>query len=201
MKNIEIYTDGACSGNPGVGGYGIVFLYNGHRKEFSKGYKFTTNNRMETMAVIKALKMLKEPCNITLYTDSSYVVNSVNKGWVYNWKFTTNNRMETMAVIKALKMLKEPCNITLYTDSSYVVNSVNKGWVYNWKKNNWINSSKKPTPNVDLWEELLPLLDIHKVEFVWVKGHADNVENNRCDFLAREAMKNNDLLDDINYKK
>ena len=154
MKNIEIYTDGACSGNPGVGGYGIVFLYNGHRKELSKGYKFTTNNRMETMAVIKALKMLKEPCNITLYTDSSYVVNSVNKGWVYNWK-----------------------------------------------KNNWINSSKKPTPNVDLWEELLPLLDIHKVEFVWVKGHADNEENNRCDFLAREAMKNNDLLDDINYKK
>lgn len=154
MKKIEIYTDGACSGNPGVGGYGIVFLYNTHRKEFSKGYKLTTNNRMETMAVIKSLKILKEPCNVTLYTDSSYVVNSINKGWVYNWK-----------------------------------------------KNNWINSSKKPTPNVDLWEELLPLLEIHKVEFVWVKGHADNEENNRCDLLARQAMKNDTLLDDVNYKK
>ncbi len=153
MKNIEIYTDGACSGNPGVGGYGIVFLYKKNRKEFSKAYKMTTNNRMETMAVIKALKILKEPCNVTLYTDSSYIVNAINKGWVYNWQ-----------------------------------------------KNGWKNSSKKPTPNVDLWQELLPLLNIHNVNFVWVKGHADNEENNRCDFLAREAIKTQNLLDDKNYK-
>ncbi|WP_250278915.1 ribonuclease HI [[Clostridium] colinum] len=153
MKNVEIYTDGACSGNPGPGGYGIILLYKEQRKEFSKGYKLTTNNRMETMAVIKALKLLKEPCNITLYTDSSYVVNSINKGWVYNWK-----------------------------------------------NNNWKNSSKKDTPNVDLWEELLLLLEIHKVNFVWVKGHADNEGNNRCDFLARQAMKSENLSEDVNYR-
>ena len=152
MKDVVIYTDGACSGNPGVGGYGIVLLYKQNRREVSIGYKLTTNNRMETMAVIKALKLLKEPCNVNLYTDSSYVVNAVNKGWIYNWK-----------------------------------------------NNNWINSSKKKTSNVDLWEELLPLLDIHNIKFIWVKGHADNEENNRCDFLARQAMKNEHLLDDVNY--
>ncbi len=152
MKNIDIYTDGACSGNPGAGGYGIVFLYNEHKKEVSKGYKLTTNNRMETMAVITALKMLKEPFNVNLYTDSSYVVNAINNGWVHNWK-----------------------------------------------KNGWVNSSKKPTPNVDLWEELLPLLNIHNVKFIWVKGHAENKYNNRCDELATSAIKNNNLLEDINY--
>lgn len=152
MKNIDIYTDGACSGNPGAGGYGIVFLYDGKQKEFSKGYKLTTNNRMETMAVINALKMLKEPFNVNLYTDSSYVVNAIEKGWVYNWK-----------------------------------------------KNGWINSSKKPTPNVDLWEELLPLLEIHNVKFIWVKGHADNKYNNRCDELATSAIRNSNLLEDTNY--
>ena len=83
MKNIEIYTDGACSGNPGVGGYGIVLLYKDIRKEISAGYKLTTNNRMETIAVITALKTLKEPCNVTLYTDSKYVVNAINQKWVY----------------------------------------------------------------------------------------------------------------------
>lgn len=152
MKDVVIYTDGACSGNPGVGGYGIVLLYKQNRKEISIGYKLTTNNRMETMAVIKALKLLKEPCNVNLYTDSAYVVNAINKGWIYNWK-----------------------------------------------NNNWINSSKKKTSNVDLWEELLPLLEIHNIKFIWVKGHADNEENNRCDFLARQAMKNEPLLDDVNY--
>lgn len=153
MKNVTIYTDGACSGNPGVGGYGAVLMYKENRKEISKGYKLTTNNRMETLAVIEALKLLKEPCNIKLYTDSTYVANSINKGWVYNWQ-----------------------------------------------KNNWKNSSKKETPNKDLWQELLPLLEKHNVEFIWVKGHADNEENNRCDFLAREAIKNDKLLEDKNYK-
>ena len=86
MKEVTIYTDGACSGNPGKGGYGLVLLYKDKRREFFEGYKMTTNNRMETMAVITALKFLKEPCKVTLYTDSSYVVNAINKGWVYNWK-------------------------------------------------------------------------------------------------------------------
>ncbi len=152
MKDVIIYTDGACSGNPGIGGYGIVLMYKENRREVSIGYKLTTNNRMETMAVIKALNMLKEPCNVSLYTDSAYVVNAINKGWLYNWK-----------------------------------------------KNNWINSNKKKTSNIDLWEELLPLLEVHNVKFIWVKGHSDNEENNRCDFLARQAMKNEKLLDDINY--
>lgn len=152
MKNIEIYTDGACSGNPGVGGYGIVLLYNGVRKEISAGYKLTTNNRMEAMAVIVALKALKEPCNIKLYTDSKYVVNAINEKWVYGWK-----------------------------------------------KNGWKNASKKKVANIDLWEDLLPLLEIHKIQFIWVKGHADNEENNRCDYLAREAIKSSKLLEDNNY--
>ena len=86
MKNVIIYTDGACSGNPGIGGYGAVLMYKENRKEISKGYRLTTNNRMETLAVIEALKLLKEPCNVKLYTDSNYVANSVNKGWVYNWQ-------------------------------------------------------------------------------------------------------------------
>ena len=152
MKNIEIYTDGACSGNPGVGGYGIVLLYKDIRKEISAGYKLTTNNRMEIIAVITALKTLKEPCNVTLYTDSKYVVNAINQKWVYGWQ-----------------------------------------------KNGWKNSSKKQVSNIDLWKELLPLLEIHNVKFIWVKGHAENKENNRCDFLARDAIKSRNLLIDCNY--
>ena len=152
MKDVTIYTDGACSGNPGAGGYGIVLLYKDIRKEVSVGYKRTTNNRMETMAVIRALQLLKEPCNVTIYTDSSYVVNAINKGWLKNWQ-----------------------------------------------KNNWITSSKKKVSNIDLWEEMLPLSDIHNTKFIWVKGHADNQENNRCDYLAREGMKKEILLEDVNY--
>ncbi len=151
MKNIEIYTDGACSGNPGAGGYGVVLLYNGNRKELSQGYKLTTNNRMETLAVIVGLKALKEPCNVTLYSDSKYVVDAINKGWVYKWK-----------------------------------------------ENNWKRNKKEQASNIDLWEELLPLLEIHNVTFIWVKGHANNIENERCDFLARESLKK-PLLDDKNY--
>lgn len=153
MKRLDIYTDGACSGNPGVGGYGVVMLYKGARKEISEGYKKTTNNRMETLAVIKALEALKEPCEVTLYSDSKYVVDSITKGWVQKWK-----------------------------------------------KNNWVKSDKKKALNIDLWERLLPLLEKHNVNFVWVKGHADTVENERCDFLAREAIASGNLLDDVNYK-
>ena len=152
MKNVDIYTDGACSGNPGAGGYGAVLLYNGARKELSAGYRTTTNNRMEMLAVIKALECLKEPCSVTLYSDSKYVVDSVTKGWVYSWQ-----------------------------------------------KKNWIKSDKKKALNVDLWERLLPLLKKHDVSFVWVKGHADNVENERCDELARTALAGENLLEDSNY--
>lgn len=153
MKKLDIYTDGACSGNPGSGGYGVVMIYKGARKELSQGYKTTTNNRMEALAVIKALEALKEPCEVTLYSDSKYVVDSITKGWVYNWK-----------------------------------------------KKNWIKSDKKKALNVDLWERLLPLLEKHNVEFVWVKGHADNVENERCDELARMAIASGNLLEDENYR-
>ena len=99
---------------------------------------------------------------------------------------TTNNRMELLGVITGLAALKEPCQVTLTTDSKYVVDSITKGWVYNWKKNNWIKSDKKPALNVDLWEQLLPLLEKHKVTFNWVKGHAGHPENERCDRLAVE---------------
>lgn len=149
MKSLDIYTDGACSGNPGAGGYGAVLLYKGARKEISQGFRRTTNNRMEMLAVIKALECLKEPCNVTLYSDSKYVVDSITKGWVYGWK-----------------------------------------------KRGWIKSDKKKALNVDLWERLLPLLEKHNVEFIWVKGHADNVENERCDELARGAIAAGGLLED-----
>ncbi len=154
MKKVDIYTDGACSGNPGAGGYGVVMLYKGNRKELSQGYKVTTNNRMEALAVIKALECLKEPCQVTLYSDSKYVVDSITKGWVYNWK-----------------------------------------------KRGWVKSDKKKALNVDLWERLLELLEKHDVEFVWVKGHADNVENERCDELARMAIASENLIEDENYKQ
>ena len=141
MKQVEVYTDGACSGNPGPGGWGAVLRYrfNGkvYEKELSGG-------------------------------DAS----------------TTNNRMELMGVITGLSALKEPCDVTLTTDSKYVVDSITKGWVYGWKRKGWIKSDKKPALNVDLWERLLPLLERHQVQFVWVKGHAGHPENERCDALA-----------------
>ncbi len=154
MKNIDIYTDGACSGNPGSGGYGIVLLYNGKRKELSQGYKLTTNNRMEMLAVIKSLEALKEPCNVTLYSDSKYVIDAITKGWVEKWK-----------------------------------------------KNNWKRNKTDMASNIDLWEIMLELLNKHNVNFIWVKGHADNVENERCDYLARMAIASGNLLTDENYKK
>jgi len=139
VKTVEIFTDGACSGNPGPGGYGVVLRYGENEKELSGG-------------------------------DSN----------------TTNNRMELLGVIVALSALKEPCKVVLTTDSKYVVDSVTKGWVYGWKKKGWIKSDKKPALNVDLWEQLLPLLEKHEVDFNWVKGHAGHPENERCDRLAVE---------------
>lgn len=143
MKNIEVYTDGACSGNPGKGGWGAVLVYKGIEKEIFGGSPETTNNRMELTAVIEALKCLKEPCNVTVTTDSKYVCDAINKGWVYSWE-----------------------------------------------KNNWKKSDKKPALNVDLWKELLHLLDKHKVEFVWVKGHNGHPYNERCDKLAVDYYLN-----------
>ncbi len=137
IKTVEIFTDGACSGNPGAGGYGVVMRYGTHEKELSG-------------------------------SDAN----------------TTNNRMELMGVIVGLSALKEPCKVILTTDSKYVVDSITKGWVYNWQKNNWIKSDKKPALNVDLWKQLLPLLEKHDVTFNWVKGHAGHPENERCDSLA-----------------
>ena len=137
MKNVEIYTDGACSGNPGPGGWGAVLIYNGVEKQLSGSEKETTNNRMELSAVITALKALKEPCNVTLTTDSKYVCDAINKGWLTSWQ-----------------------------------------------KNGWRKSDKKPVLNIDLWQELLPLLDKHRVEFIWVKGHNGHKYNEICDKLA-----------------
>ena len=142
MKKVEIYTDGACLGNPGIGGYGAILKYNGHKKEISGGYENTTNNRMEITAVIEALKLLKEPCDITIYSDSQYVCNAITKGWAKNWEA--------------------------------------KGWMRN---------KKEPALNADLWKKLLELIENHKVELVWVKGHAGHPENERCDALAVEAAK------------
>ena len=137
MKIVEIYTDGACSGNPGMGGWGAILVYNGREKEICGSEAQTTNNRMELTAVIEALKALKEPCSVTLTTDSKYVCDAINQEWVYNWK-----------------------------------------------RNGWRKADKKPALNVDLWEELLALLEKHSVKFVWVKGHNGNAYNERCDKLA-----------------
>ena len=151
MKKIDIYTDGACSGNPGPGGYGAVLLYGATRKELSGGY-----------------------CN------------------------TTNNRMEIMGAIKALEALRESCEVTLYSDSSYLVNAIEKGWLANWQKMSWVRKTGKVL-NVDLWKRLLPLLEMHTVRFRWVKGHASNPENNRCDELARGAIESGELVEDEGY--
>ena len=153
QKTVSIYTDGACSGNPGPGGYGIVLLHGKHRKEISGAFRLTTNNRMEILAAIVALEALKEPCNVRLYSDSRYLVDAIEKGWVSRWK-----------------------------------------------TNNWKRNKKESALNVDLWERLLPLLNQHNVEFIWVRGHASNIENNRCDALARAAAESGDFLEDEGYQ-
>lgn len=142
MKGVvEIYTDGSCRGNPGPGGYGAILRYAGKTKEIS-GY---------------------EPS-------------------------TTNNRMELTAVIEALKMIKKPCKIRVFTDSNYVVKGMSQ-WISGWVKRNWINSQKKPVLNRDLWEILLELSTPYKIEWAWIRGHVGHEENERCDWLAKEAIK------------
>lgn len=143
MNALHIYTDGACSGNPGPGGWGAILEWKGHEKELSGGAAETTNNRMELSAVIFALQALKEPCAVDLFTDSKYVFDAVDKGWVFQWR-----------------------------------------------ANGWRKADKKPALNVDLWETLLPLLERHTVAWHWVKGHAENEKNNRCDQLAVAESKN-----------
>ena len=106
-------------------------------------------------------------------------------------KYTTNNKMEIMAVLKGLEMLKFPCNVEVYSDSSYVVNAIEKKWLFSWKKNNWIKKDKSKVKNIELWEELLKYMDVHNIKFIKVKGHSDNVYNNRCDELAVNAIKYN----------
>jgi len=136
MKQVTIYTDGACSGNPGPGGWGAILLYKDTLRELSGGEEHTTNNRMELLGVISALSALKEPCEIELYTDSQYIANAINKGWLQGWK------------------------------------------AKNWKRKDG------ELKNIDLWQELDKLLNTHAVSFNWVKGHAENQYNNRCDELA-----------------
>ena len=137
MKFVELFTDGACSGNHGKGGWGAILRYGDHEKELCGGEMQTTNNRMELTAVIRGLQALKEPCQVRLTSDSKYVIDAIQQGWVYGWQ-----------------------------------------------RNGWRKADKKPALNVDLWETLLPLLETHQVEFVWVKGHQGHPENERCDKMA-----------------
>lgn len=141
-KTVTIYTDGACSGNPGPGGWGAILCYGGAKKEMSGGEKQTTNNRMELTGVISALRALKEPCIVELYSDSKYVIYALSKGWAVSWR-----------------------------------------------RNGWKKADKKPALNSDLWAELLELCDTHEVRCHWVKGHAENEFNNRCDELAVAASQ------------
>ena len=141
-KKIEIYTDGACSGNPGPGGWAAILKYLDNELELSGAAAHTTNNRMELTAVIEGLKALRQKCDVTIFTDSRYIVDAVTKNWVYTWR-----------------------------------------------KRNWIKSNKQRALNVDLWEQLLPLLERHHVIFIWVKGHEGNEYNERCDALAVAKSK------------
>lgn len=144
MKTVTIYTDGACSGNPGPGGWGAILDYQGIQRELSGGEPQTTNNRMELLGVITALEALKEPCNVELFTDSQYIEKAINQGWLNSWK--------------------------------------RKGW----------KRKDGELKNPDLWQKLDALLNTHHVNIHWVKGHADNALNNRCDELAvkmRDSFK------------
>lgn len=151
---VIIYTDGSSSGNPGPGGYGIIQVYNGQVKEITGGFKLTTNNRMELMGVIVALRQLE--------------------------------------------FREKP--ITVYSDSSYVVNGITQGWAKNWRRNEWVKSDKKPVINPDLWDELLNLTEELDVTFIHVRGHAGNPYNERCDELAVNSSKLDNLPDDKGYK-
>ncbi len=140
LKTVDVFTDGACSGNPGPGGWGAILRYGAVEKELSGGEGATTNNRMELMAAIASLEALKSPVNVRIHTDSQYVKNGIT------------------------------------------------GWIHGWKKNGWKTADKKPVKNVDLWQRLDAALKGHKIEWIWVKGHAGHDENERADALARGAI-------------
>jgi len=152
MKKVTIHTDGGCSGNPGPGGYGAVLQYGNNRKEISEGYKLTTNNRMEMLACIKALEILKYPCEVSLFSDSKYVINGIEKGWAKKWE-----------------------------------------------ANNWKRNKNEMAKNPDLWSRLLRLCESHNVTFTWVKGHAGNKENERCDELTNIVRASENLQIDEGY--
>lgn len=142
MKTVTIYTDGACSGNPGPGGWAAILQYGEYERELS-GYEADT----------------------------------------------TNNRMELLAAIKGLETLNQPCAVQMYTDSAYLCDAFNHGWILNWQRNGWQTKSKQPVKNAELWQRLIKLGKLHAVTWHKVPGHADNVKNNRCDALARAAIK------------
>lgn len=143
-KKVKIFTDGACSGNPGPGGWGAVLIYGEHQKEIS--------------------------------------------GFEDN---TTNQRMELMAAINALEALKEPCSVELYSDSAYLINAFRQKWLERWQANGWLNSQKKAVENKELWQRLLKLATVHDIKWLKVKGHSGEIFNERCDQLARNAIKQN----------
>lgn len=146
---VTIYTDGAASPNPGPGGYGVVLLFGEHRKELCQGFRLTTNNRMELLAVIAGLEALKKPCQVTLYSDSKYVVQAIQKGWAVRWQ-----------------------------------------------QRGWMRNQEEKAKNADLWQRYLDAAARHAVQLEWVRGHAGVEENERCDQLAVEAAKADDLLVD-----
>jgi len=152
LGKVDIYTDGACSGNPGPGGYGVVLLSKGRRRELSGGFRLTTNSRMEIMAAIAGLQALKKKCRVKIYSDSKYLVDSMRNGWAERWQ-----------------------------------------------ANGWKRSKRERAKNPDLWQQLLDLCAQHEVEFVWVKAHASNRENERCDELAVSASQSSDLPLDTGY--
>lgn len=153
MKKVIIHTDGGARGNPGPGGFGAILSFGPHRKELKGAFDHTTNNRMELMAAITALELLNEECEVTLHSDSRYLVDAMTKGWLTGWK-----------------------------------------------KKGWIKSDKKPVLNRDLWERLDRALDGHDITWRWVKGHAGNPLNERCDELVHEAIDAGDLEEDLGYR-
>jgi ribonuclease HI len=152
-KSVVAYTDGACIGNPGPGGYGVVLLYRDRRRELSGGFRTTTNNRMELLAPIIGLEALMQTCNVTIYSDSEYVVNGIEKGWAQKWR-----------------------------------------------ADGWRRNKKESALNTDLWSKLLDACALHNVQFVWVRGHAGNTENERCDQLAMEAARGAPSIIDTVYE-
>ena len=151
---VTIYTDGACLKNPGPGGYGVVVLSDGQRRELSGGFRLTTNNRMEILAAIEGLKLLKQPSKVLLYSDSQYLVNAMQQDWAKRWR-----------------------------------------------ANGWMRGKGQPAINPDLWKQLLALCEQHEVTFSWVRGHAGNTENERCDRLSVQAAKSRNLAIDAGYER